>query len=258
MSGPALCATDVRVRAGRHQILRGVDLHLDPGEWVGLIGPNGAGKSTLLHALAATRPFEGAVTVGGRRPSARDIAVVAQSPTLPVGMTVAEYTLIGRTAHLGWLARESARDRDIVAAVLSRLDLDGFADRDLGGLSGGEAQRVVIARALAQQTPIVLLDEPTSALDLGHQTAVLELVDELRREDSLGVIAAMHELGTAARFADRLVLLSEGQIVADGPPREVLDEGLLADVYGTRVRVHEVEGELVVLPATGRVREVIT
>jgi iron complex transport system ATP-binding protein len=163
-------------------------------------------------------------------------------------MTVGEYVLLGRTAHLRWLERESARDRMIVDSVLRRLGLLGFADRMVTELSGGEAQRTVIARALAQQAPVMLLDEPTSALDLGHQVAVLELVDDLRRSEDLTVVAAMHDLTTAARFADRLVLIDAGSVVASGAVEAVLDAVLLSKVYATPLTVRRIDGDLVVLP----------
>ena len=177
------------------------------------------------------------------------MALVPQIPLLPEGMSVAEYALLGRSPHLGWLAAESRRDRRIVASVLERLDLQGFADRPVTQLSGGETQRVVLARALAQQAPILLLDEPTSALDLGHRDAVLELIDKLRLDDGISVIAAMHDWAPAARFADRLALIDRGRVVADGPPHSVLVPGRLSDVYATRLSVHTVDGQLVVLPA---------
>ncbi|MPY95406.1 MAG: ATP-binding cassette domain-containing protein, partial [Acidimicrobiia bacterium] len=185
----------------------------------------------------------------GRRPAAADVALVPQNPVVPEGMTVTEYVLVGRTAHLGWLARESHRDRCIVASVLRRLGLAGFASRPMSQLSGGEAQRVVVARALAQQTPVLLLDEPTSALDLGQQNAVLEVVDDLRRSEGLSVVAAMHDLTTAARFADRLALIHDGRIVATGTPRGVLVPELLSAVYAAPLVVRVLDGELVVLPA---------
>lgn len=252
---PALRATGLHVTYDTQEVLRGVDLELRGGEWLGLIGPNGSGKSTLLRALVGLVPRTGRVTLGdGRPPGPTDLALMPQAPELPAGMTVVEYVLLGRTAHLGWLARESRVDRRIATGVLRRLHLTGFADRPVRRLSGGEAQRVVIARALAQQSPVLLLDEPTSALDLGHQVEVLELVDELRREDRLTVVAAMHDLGVAARYADRLALLDRGCLVSVGEPTEVLVPDLLTRVYGHPVHVHVVDGHLVVLPAprTGR------
>lgn len=249
----ALRCTGVSAGYRGRDVVHDVDLEVRPGEWLGLIGPNGAGKSTLLGAMAGLREHRGTVVVGGgRRPSGTDIALVPQTPTLPEGMTVAEYVLLGRTAHLGWLARESGHDRSVVSSVLRRLDLVGFAERPVVSLSGGEAQRAVVARALAQQSPLLLLDEPTSALDLGHQVAVLALVDDLRRADGLAVIAAMHDLSGAARFADRLVLMDLGRVVAEGDPATVLDPELLSQTYGTPLTVRRIDGELVVLPASRR------
>lgn len=246
----ALTCRGVHVSFGDTEALRGVDLRLAAGEWLALIGPNGAGKSTLLRAIAGLVPHTGTVALDcGGRPAGTDVALVPQIPLLPEGMTVAEYVLLGRSPHLGWLAAESRRDRRIVASVLERLDLQHFAERPVTQLSGGETQRVVLARALAQQAPILLLDEPTSALDLGHRDAVLDLIDKLRRDDGISVIAAMHDLGTAARFADRLALIDRGRIVADGPPRSVLAAGRLSTVYATPLKVHTVDGEIVVLPA---------
>ena len=231
-------------------VLADVSFDLGAGEWLSLIGPNGAGKTTLLRAIAGLVDHDGAIELGdGSTPTPLDIALVPQSPVLPPGMTVAEYVLIGRTAHLGWFAHESKRDRDLVAATLRRLDLAAFGERFVTELSGGEAQRVVVARALVQQSPIVLLDEPTTALDLGHQTAVLEMIDDLRKADGISVIAAMHDLSHAARFADRLLLLGEGSVAAHGRPADVLDEHLLSTVYATPLRIREIEGELLVLPA---------
>ncbi|MCY3578236.1 MAG: ABC transporter ATP-binding protein [bacterium] len=250
---PALSCRDVRVSFRDHEVVCGVDLELGQGEWLGIIGPNGAGKSTLLRSIVGLTDFLGTVALGdGRVPEAADVALVPQFPVLPKGMTVAEYVLLGRTAHLGWLARESQADRQIVFSVLHRLDLTAFADRFVSTLSGGEAQQVVVARALAQQCPVLLLDEPTSALDVGHQVSVLELVDDLRRTEGLSVLAAMHDLSAAGRFADRLILIDHGRIVAHGPPAVVLRSDLLSTVYGTPLTVQNIDGELVVLPAPRR------
>lgn len=249
----ALSCRDVRVSFRDTEVLCGIDLELGIGEWLGVIGPNGAGKSTLLRSIIGLTDYLGAVILGNRRvPNAVHVALVPQSPVLPMGMTVAEYVLLGRTAHLGWLARESRADREIVSSVLRRLDLTAFADRFVSTLSGGEAQQVVVARALAQQCPVLLLDEPTSALDVGHQVSVLELVDDLRRTEGLSVLAAMHDLSAAGRFADRLILIDHGRIVAQGAPAEVLNADLLSAVYGTPLTVQSIDGELVVLPAPRR------
>ncbi len=252
-SVPALLCRDVRVSFRDQVVVCGVDLELGTGEWLGIIGPNGAGKSTLLRSIVGLADYSGAIALGGgRTPGAADVALVPQFPVMPKGMTVAEYVLLGRTAHLAWLARESRSDREIVSSVLYRLGLAEFADRLVSTLSGGEAQQVVVARALAQQCPVLLLDEPTSALDLGHQVSVLELVDDLRRTEGLSVLAAMHDLSTAARFAHRLILIDHGRIVAEGHPSKVLQSDLLSAVYGTPLTVQPIDGELVVLPAPRR------
>ncbi len=252
-SAPALSCRDVRVSFRDQEVVCGVNLELDTGQWLGIIGPNGAGKSTLLRSIVGLADYSGAIALGdGQTPGAADVALVPQSPIMPKGMTVAEYVLLGRTAHLGWLARESRADREIASSVLHRLELTAFADRFVSTLSGGEAQQVVVARALAQQCPVLLLDEPTSALDLGHQVSVLELVDDLRRTEGLSVLAAMHDLSAAARFADRLILIDHGRIVAGGRPEAVLKPDLLSAVYGTPLTVQPIDGELVVLPEPRR------
>jgi len=240
----AVAVADLRIQLGGAGILHGVDLTVAEGEWVTVIGPNGAGKSTLLRAVGGLLAFTGAISLFGtpigrlpRRQRARVVATVAQSPVVPPGMAVLDYVLLGRTPYIPPLGRESAADLAAVRDVLERLDLTGFAGRQLETLSGGERQRVFLARALVQSAPILLLDEPTSALDIGHQQEVLELVDALRREHELTVLATMHDLSLAGEFADRLVLLANGLVVASGPPADVLTEELLQRHYRARVRV---------------------
>ncbi|MEV7229007.1 ABC transporter ATP-binding protein [Polymorphospora sp. 2-325] len=227
-----------------NRIVDHVDLTVHAGEWVTVIGPNGAGKSTLLRAVGGLLPATGAISLFGtpagalrRRDRARIVATVVQMPAVPPGMTVFDYTLLGRTPYIAPLGRESAADLAAVRDVLGQLDLDRFADRQLATLSGGERQRVFLARALAQGATLLLLDEPTSALDIGHQQEVLELVDQLRRDHGLTVLATMHDLSLAGEYADRMVLLADGRVVAAGPPQDVLTEELLATHYRARVRV---------------------
>jgi iron complex transport system ATP-binding protein len=254
--GATLGLERVSVRYDGAVAVHEVSASAAPGEWVGVIGPNGAGKSSLLRAIAHLVPHAGVVSVGGeptaklsRRRRAQLIAYVPQQPELPVGMGVLEYTLLGRTPHIGYFGVESEADRTVCAEILDRLDLAAMATRQLGTLSGGELQRVVLARALAQDAPVLLLDEPTSALDLGRRMDALELVDELRRERGLTVLSAMHDLTLAAQFADRLILLSAGRILATGSPADVLDEDVLSACFGGRVRVLvDEDGDVLVVP----------
>lgn len=247
---------DLRVRYGRREVLRGFSELVRTGEWLGVIGPNGAGKSSLLKAVVGIAAAQGEILVNGVRLSGRSrarraalVAYVPQDPLLPEDMTGAQYVLLGRSPYIGYFSSESRHDLDVVATILDRLELSGFADRRLGTLSGGERQRLVIARALATEAPVLLLDEPTSALDIGHQQQALELVARLRRENGLTVISAMHDLTLAGMYADRLCLLHEGSVVAIGPAEEVLQAETLAEFYGVRVTVHrEPDGTVVVIP----------
>ena len=246
----------VSVRFATTTAVDDVSLSVERGEWVALIGANGAGKTTLLRAVAHLQEHDGAVHVDGhltrelaRRRRAQLVAYVPQKPELPADMTVMDYTLLGRTPHIGYFGTERAEDRLACAALLHRLDLSAMATRHLATLSGGEVQRIVLARALAQDAPVLLLDEPTSALDLGRRVDALELVDTLRRERNLTVLSALHDLTLAGQFADRLMLLFGGKVAADGRPHEVLEAGLLSAHFGSRVRVLRTEdGELVVVP----------
>ncbi|HEX4746979.1 MAG TPA: ABC transporter ATP-binding protein [Gaiellaceae bacterium] len=245
----------VTVELGGRPVVDRVDAAVADGEWLALIGPNGAGKTTLLRAIARLLPFDGEILLDGhvstdlpRGELARLVAVVPQEPSTPPWMRVAEYVLLGRTPHLGPLAKEGRRDREAAARALARLDLLAFTERPLGTLSGGEKQRVVVARALAQEAPIVLLDEPTAALDIGHQQQALELLDGLREESGLTLVAAMHDLTLAAQYADRMVLLDAGRVVADGSPDEVLTEALIAEHYGAAIDIVPVGDRLAVVP----------
>jgi iron complex transport system ATP-binding protein len=251
--------TGVRVSYGGQPALTGISTEVPAAQWLGIIGPNGAGKTTLLKATARLLRHEGAVTIAGqptaamsRRQLARLIAYVPQRPLLPADMTVTDYVLLGRTPHIGYLRGESARDKEICAGLLDRLALSDMAGRTLATLSGGELQRTVLARALAQEAPVLLLDEPTSALDLGRRVEALELVDEIRAERSLTVLSAVHDLTLAGQFADRLLLLAHGRVVAAGTPASVLRADLLRPHFGSGLRVLRSGGSLVVLADRAR------
>jgi len=252
-------ADGITVDLGGQRILDGVTLHVDAGQWVNVVGPNGAGKSTLLRVLAGLTPSGGALQIAGhdratlhRRSWSRQVALVPQVPLVPTGMTVAEYVLLGRTAHIHPLGSESARDVDAARAALVRLDLHDFADRMIDTLSGGERQRVLVARLLAQDAPIALLDEPTSALDVGHQQQVLDLVEELRHTHGLTVVATLHDLTLAGQYGDAVALLVGGRLVTVGPAADVLTEARLTEHYGARVRVIETEDGPLIAPVRQR------
>jgi iron complex transport system ATP-binding protein len=245
---------DVSVSFDGVYAVRGVSTTVEKGEWVVLIGPNGAGKTSALRALCGLLPFEGRVLLDGRdtsslrrRDVARLVAFVPQSPETPPELTVGEYVLLGRTPHIGYLATEGRADRVAADRALERLELVSFAERPLGSLSGGELQRAVIARALAQESRILLLDEPTTSLDLGRQQQALELIDSLRA-DGLTVVSTMHDLTLAGQYADRLLLLDRGSVVAEGSAGHVLSESNLASYYHAQVRVVHDESGIFVLP----------
>jgi len=241
------------------RVVHELSIDVPSGEWLALIGPNGAGKTTVLRAIARLAHFEGVISIDdqnvlsmGARDVARRVALLLQEPQMPDSMSVSQYVLLGRSPHLGYLGKEGARDRRIVADVLARLALDEFAARPLGHLSGGERQRAAIARALAQQAPVLLIDEPTTSLDVGRQQQVLEIVDELRASEGLTVLSAMHDLTLAGQYADRLLLLDRGRLVASGAAEDVLTRALIAEHYRADVRVVGEPGSgLVVVPVRG-------
>jgi len=226
-------------------VLRELDLRVEPGEVLAVVGPNGVGKSTLVRAASgALRPLAGSVEIGGRRlheltpaERARMVSVVPQASNLPPAFTALDVVILGRTPHLGWLGSEGELDRRLAAEAMDRTETLALAQRRVGELSGGEQQRLLIARALAQGAPAMLLDEPTAHLDLRHQDRVLKLVRRLTNEQGLSVLLALHDLNLVARFADRVALLSNGRVRKVGQPREVLTPQELAAVYGIQIHV---------------------
>jgi iron complex transport system ATP-binding protein len=252
----ALEAQGVCVAVGKQPLLDGVSLRVEPGEWLTMIGPNGAGKTTFVHAVAGLRRFDaGHIALSGRplsslrdRQRAALVAFVPQTPVVPEGMTVFDYVLLGRVSHRPLLRAETPEDLRVVREAVDRLELGSFCDRAIQTLSGGERQRAVIARALVQEAPLLVLDEPTTGLDLRHQLEVLEALAQLRRERGIAVLATLHDLTLAGRFADRLCLLDAGRLVRCGPPGEVLTAEVLRAHYGVDVTVLDVDGTPVVVP----------
>ncbi len=245
----ALALDCVSVTLGGALVVDRVSAEVADGEWVALIGPNGAGKTTLLRAITGLVQYDGRITVLAddagtlaRKQLARRVALVPQVPLMPAHVTVREYVLLGRTPHLGYLGSEGRSDFAAAEAALERLDLTSFEHRRLGSLSGGERQRATLARALAQDAPILLLDEPTAALDVGRQQQVLEIVDGLRANGGLTVLSTMHDLTLAGQYADRLLLIDRGHLIAAGTAADVLTGALIAEHYGADVDVVETPG----------------
>ncbi len=240
------------------RILHDVSLNVGMGEILALIGPNGAGKSTLIRAVSGVIPIEGGeISIDGeslRRLStmerARRLAVVPQARNLPPAFTVYESILLGRTPYLGWFGRAGPRDHERVRNALERTQMLSLAERRVGELSGGEQQRVLLARALAQDTPVMLLDEPITHLDLQHRERLIRLIRDLAAHKELAVLMVLHDLNLAGMYADRIALLVEGRIEAVGTPTEVLTEANLGRVYDIAVRVipHPDYGSPLVLP----------
>jgi iron complex transport system ATP-binding protein len=250
----------VTVRLAGRAVVEDVSLRVAAGSWLTLIGPNGAGKTSLLAAISGLLGAGGRIVIGGaeradlgNRQLARLLAIVPQDPLIPPDMTVAEFALLGRTPYLGYFGRLGRADRRAAEQALGRLGLTALGSRRLGTLSGGERQRAVLARALAQQAPILLLDEPTAALDIGRQQEVLELLASLHAERELTVLAAMHDLTLACQYADRLALIDAGRLVACGAPAEVLSEATIGRHYRATVRMTELgEAGPVVVPVRRR------
>jgi iron complex transport system ATP-binding protein len=237
---PAVWLDGVTVEARGRAILRDVSVRVEPGERVALIGPNGAGKSTLLRVVAGVlRPAAGRVELGGqpvggmdRGAVARRLAVVPQQTALPFAMRVEEVVALGRLPHEDALRGMRPADRAAVASAIDRVGLGGLLGRDARELSLGERQLVLLALAVAQESPTLLLDEPTVHLDLRHQVEAMELMRDLNERDGTTLIAVLHDLALAAHFFPRLVLLDHGRLVADGTPAEVLTDARIHDVFG--------------------------
>jgi len=255
----SLALRSVRVALGGRQVVHQVDADLRAGELVGIVGPNGAGKSTLARAMLALVPFTGRIALDGRdvgtvppRELATMVGYLPQGQTLHWPLTVQRLVVLGRLPHLGPLSRMRQADRSAVERAMSLADVAVLRDRVATELSGGERARVLLARALAVEAPVLIVDEPLASLDPGHQVDVMDL---LRGQANAGalVVAVLHDLTMAARYCDRLLLLAEGRLVADGSVQDVLTPDHLRSVYGIEARI-EASGDWPSVTVLGRSR----
>jgi ABC-type cobalamin/Fe3+-siderophores transport system ATPase subunit len=255
---PPLAAQAITVGYGGTPVLARLGLDLRLHEVTALVGPNGSGKSTLLATLChLLTPSAGAILLDGasiaRMPTkarARQLALVAQGATIPDALDVRTLVSYGRYPYRGPFGTGDSAGEQVIAEAITLCQLDELVDRPVDALSGGQRQRVWLACALAQQTPWLLADEPTTYLDLGHQTEVLRLLRRLHTDQGRGLVMVLHDLSQAAQYADRMVVLDDGRIVADGAPSDVVTEDLLADVYRVEARVipHPANGLPTVVP----------
>jgi iron complex transport system ATP-binding protein len=228
-------------------LLHHIDLNVEKGEMVALLGPNGSGKTTLIKLAAGVlTPKQGEISLDGanirslsRKEMAWMVAVVPQAFNMPFAFTVTEVVMLGRTPFIRALRGETEKDYNVVTEAMELAGVSQFSNRSFNELSGGERQKAILAMALAQQPKLLLLDEPTAHLDINHQVEILELIKALNREQKVTVVAAMHDLNLAALYFDRLVLLKEGAIFADGSPSEVLTEKIVQQVFSASVYISQ-------------------
>ncbi len=234
---------DVTLAYGKRVVLRNISLETRANEVLGIVGPNGCGKSTLIKGITRVLGLSsGCISIGGQDITklsagelARLIAVVPQNPVLPEAFTAFEVVLMGRTPHLGFLQYEGQREVSIAMHSMELTQTQYLAERRVGELSGGEKQRLTIARALTQEPRIILLDEPTAHLDINYQIETLDLIADLCAQESLTALAALHDLNLAAQYCDRIIMLNNGQIQAEGSPAAVITAQNIRDVYGAEV-----------------------
>lgn len=247
-----ICATDIKMEIGNNEILKGVSIYSKNREFIGIIGPNGSGKSTLLKCIyRILKPNNGCIMLGEEdiskmsvKESAKKLAVVAQHNYYNFDFSVGEVVLMGRSPHKKSLEPDNSEDYDIVNESLEKVGMLGFKNRSFSTLSGGEQQRVILARALAQQTPCLILDEPTNHLDIKYQLSLLNIVKSL----NLTIISAIHDLNIASMYCDRLFVMKNGRIVGMGTPQEVLTKEFIKEIYDIDVEiVYDSKGDLHIL-----------
>ncbi len=242
---PDLRAKDLHLGYDDRAVVTGLDLAVPPGRITAIVGANACGKSTLLRALARLlAPRAGAVSLDGRalhsiptRELAQQLGILPQSPVAPEGLTVIDLVNRGRSPHQTWWRQWTKADEQAVHDALAATGTTDLADRAVDELSGGQRQRAWIAMAVAQGTPVLLLDEPTTYLDLAHQIDVLDLVVDLNRREGRTIVMVLHDLNQACRYADHVIAMKEGSIVAEGAPADVITAATVEDVFGLRCQV---------------------
>ena len=243
----AIKIQDVSYNYGHEDVIKKINLDFVPGQLVSLVGPNGAGKTTLLKLISGVlEPASGQIHIYDQlsenlshKERALLISLVPQNPNLPLEMGITDFIMLGRNPHLKLLQWESAADFKIAQESIDLTEIDHLIQRKLGEVSGGERQRIMLALAMTQRSPIMLLDEPTSNLDISHQTKVMSLIKKIHDQKSNdgATILAIHDLNIAAQFSDRVILFSEGIVAVDGTPEEVLTKNNIEAIYGSEVSI---------------------
>jgi iron complex transport system ATP-binding protein len=232
---------NLSVRYGDFYALNQIDLDIPRGTWTCLVGPNGAGKTTFLKTLLGNKAYDGSITVDGHEvyKNLRNVAFVPQRPEIPAGMDVAEYVMLGRARLDGW-GRESRTSRRLVQQILEQMQLSGMRHQLVTQLSGGEMQRVLIARALVQEPELMILDEPTSALDLHHQISTLDHIERMQKS-GVTIVSTMHDITLGAMYAERIVIMQHGKVLLDGPANQVIHSTHLKSAFDDAITIHTLD-----------------
>ena len=232
---------NLSVRYGDFYALNQIDLDIPRGTWTCLVGPNGAGKTTFLKTLLGNKAYDGSITIDGLEvyKNLRNVAFVPQRPEIPAGMDVAEYVMLGRARLDGW-GRESRTSRRLVQQILEQMQLSGMRHQLVTQLSGGEMQRVLIARALVQEPELMILDEPTSALDLHHQISTLDHIEGMQKS-GVTIVSTMHDITLGAMYAERIVIMQHGKVLLDGPANQVIHSTHLQSAFDDAITIHTLD-----------------
>ena len=232
---------NLSVRYGDFYALNHITLDIPRGTWTCLVGPNGAGKTTFLKTLLGNKAYDGSITIDGLEvyKNLRNVAFVPQRPEIPAGMDVAEYVMLGRARLDGW-GRESRTSRRLVQQILEQMQLAGMRHQLVSQLSGGEMQRVLIARALVQEPELMILDEPTSALDLHHQISTLNHIEAMQK-NGVTIVSTMHDITLGAMYAERIVIMQSGRVLLDGPANDVIHSNQLKSAFDDAITIHTLD-----------------